>query len=304
MPIMIVTILLILFALILVFASFFFLRIALDGKSKGADTTAELSPAEFEQNQAERVSWLKANASSWHTDSFDGLSLHAYFVKGCNHKYIISAHGYRGSSDFNVDHVKPLVAKGWNALLIDQRAHGLSEGRYISMGWKESRDILSWIDSITAFDGEAEIILHGISMGGATVMMAAGLSLPENVKGVIEDCGYTSVWDIFAHQMKKLYHLPPFPMLSLTSLICRLRFGFTFKEASALDRIKQAKVPVLFIHGDADSFVPFCHMDRLYQSCASPKQKVVIKGAGHAFAYRCDPALYSKSVEDFITSYV
>ncbi len=301
---MIAIICLVLLILILITISLLFMRTALDGKAKGADTTAELSPTEFAFNREERVRWLNENTVSWRVKRYDGLSLHAYFAKGDSHKYIITAHGYRGSSDFNVSHVKPFVDMGWNALIIDQRAHGLSGGRYISMGWNESRDIVSWVDEIVRTDSEAEIVLHGISMGGATVLMAAGLPLCDNVKAVVEDCGYTSVWDIFALQLKTLYHLPAFPILYVTSFLCKLRFGFSFKEVSALESVQKTKLPILFIHGDADTFVPFSYMEKLYQAAPSPKEKLIVEGARHAFAQKVNPSLYFQVMNDFLRSYV
>ncbi|NOU73800.1 alpha/beta fold hydrolase [Paenibacillus sp. LMG 31458] len=146
---------------------------------------------------------------------------------------------------------------GFNVLIPDARGHGRSEGHYIGFGWPERKDYVQWIDKVIEHMGEqSKIVLHGVSMGGATVMMTSGEALPPNVKAIVEDCGYTTAKDQLAYQLKRMYRLPIFPLLHLTSLLTKLRAGYFFGEASALDQLQKSKTPMLFIHGDADLFVP------------------------------------------------
>ena len=161
--------------------------------------------------------------------------------------------------------------------------------------------MLQWIDWIIQRDPEAQIVLHGISMGGATVIMTAGEDLPPQVKAIVEDCGYTGVWDIFRDEMAVLFHLPAFPVLHTASLICTLRAGCSFAEASSLEQVKKAKMPILYIHGEKDSFVHTEMVDPLYEACPTEKRQLVVEGAGHGSSCIMDPELYLDTVFDFIT---
>jgi hypothetical protein len=190
---------------------------------------------------------------------------------------------------------------GYNVLTPDMRSHGGSEGTYIGMGWLDRLDVLKWIDYIIELDPEAEIILHGVSMGAATVMMVSGEELPSNVLGIIEDCGYTSVWDIFSDELSYLFSLPDFPFLYTADLIANIRAGYGFKTASALNAVSKSTVPILFIHGSIDTFVRTDMVYELYDACSSPKDLLVIEGAGHGDSYRMDPDTYFDTVFSFIS---
>lgn len=196
------------------------------------------------------------------------------------------------------------VQRGYNVLLPDLRGCGESGGDYIGMGWPDRKDMLQWIDWIAQRDPETRIVLHGISMGGATVMMTSGEKLPAQVKAIVEDCGYTSVWDIFEDEMAVLFHLPAFPVLHTASLFSSLRAGYSFTEASALEQVKKAKVPMLFIHGEKDNFVRTEMVYPLYEACPTEKRLLVVEGAGHGSAYGMDPELYFGTVFDFIAPYM
>lgn len=151
------------------------------------------------------------------------------------------------------------------------------------MGWPERRDVVRWCQQLIAEDPEAEIVLYGVSMGAATVMMASGeADLPVQVRCVIEDCGYTSVWDEFSGQLKELFGLPPFPVLNAADLVCRIRAGYSITEASALRQVERSVTPTLFIHGEEDTFVPFWMLEELYQAASCEKEKLAVPGAAHA----------------------
>ena len=189
---------------------------------------------------------------------------------------------------------------GYNVLVPDLRGHGQSEGDYIGMGWHDRLDIIRWINKIIEEDKDANIILHGVSMGAATVMMTSGEELPSNVKVIIEDCGYTSVKDEFAYQLKALFKLPSFPIINVASLMCKMKAGYWFGEGSAVKQVAKSKIPTLFIHGDADDFVPYFMLDKLYYAANCTKEKLVIKGAAHARAAVVDPELYWNTIKKFI----
>jgi fermentation-respiration switch protein FrsA (DUF1100 family) len=186
----------------------------------------------------------------------------------------------------------------------DARGHGRSEGDYIGFGWDERKDYLQWIDRVIKNDPASEIVLHGVSMGGATVMMTSGEKLPENVKAFIEDCGYSSVNGELSYQLKEMFNLPAFPLIPVTSLVTKVRAGYFFGEADAIKQLHKNTRPMLFIHGDKDDFVPYAMLDEVYNATKGPKEKYVVQGAKHAEALSKDPAMYQKKVTDFLQKYV
>ncbi|MBR1709506.1 MAG: alpha/beta hydrolase [Clostridia bacterium] len=218
--------------------------------------------------------------------------------------WVIAVHGYR-SNRKGLDGIGVYYGlRGYNVLFPDLRGCGESEGGYIGMGWLDRRDILRWIDWILEKDSGAQIVLHGVSMGGATVMMTSGEPLSPQVKAIVEDCGYTSVWDIFSDELKYLFHLPTFPFLHIAGGIAKLRAGYSFKEASALRQIEKAQVPILFIHGSEDAFVHTEMVYEVYEACRAEKQLLVVEGAGHGNSCMLDPDLYFDTVFDFLSPYV
>ena len=168
------------------------------------------------------------------------------------------------------------------------------------MGWLERLDIVQWIQLLILRTGPASIALMGVSMGAATVMMTAGEPLPKQVKAVIEDCGYTSAWEEFKAQLKDQFHLPPFPLLYLSSLLCRIQAGYRFGEASALKQVKKCRIPMLFIHGEADTFVPYRFLRRLYSAASCPREMYSVPEARHALAMPQNPEGYWNTVFDFL----
>ena len=253
--------------------------------------------------RAQKEDWLaSATVEREQIVSADGLTLvgDLYWTDPQSHLWLLGIHGYTGRKEDFQNIASFYAARGYNALLPDMRAHGESEGTYIGMGWLDRKDVLLWIDRIVELDPQAQIILHGVSMGGATVMMTAGEALPGNVKGVVEDCGYTTVWDIFADELDYLFHLPAFPVLTAADLVARVRAGYGFTEASALEQVAKAAVPVLFIHGSEDNFVYTDMVYDLYDACRTPKDLLVVEGAGHGESYAMDPELYFDTVFDFI----
>ena len=257
----------------------------------------------WQQQSSQAEKWMEqAETEAVQVDSSDGLKLRgeAVISDPASHLWVIAVHGYRMSHSSMSALASYYGLKGWNSLLPDLRGCGDSEGDYIGMGWPDRRDMLQWIDWIIRRDSEAKIVLHGISMGGATVMMTAGEDLPGQVKAVVEDCGYTSVWDIFTDELDYLFHLPAFPLLNIASCLSSLRAGYSFSEASSLNQIAKAQVPVLFIHGSEDNFVHTDMVYRVYDACPTEKQLFVVEGAGHGNSFNHMPDKYFETVFSFL----
>ncbi len=247
--------------------------------------------------------WLETLTSEQaEIQSDDGLSLKAEILGNPEntHSWVIIVHGYGWEHTKMYDYVGMYAERGYQILMPDLRGCGESEGDYVGMGWLDRKDMVKWVDFLCERDSEAEIVLHGVSMGGATVVMTAGEDLPDNVKAIVDDCGYTSVWDIFSDELSYLYHLPDFPFMYTADVISQIRAGYGFKEASALEQIKKTKVPVLFIHGTADSFVHPEMGYTLYDACPTEKELYTTEGVGHARSLYFDPVTYAEKVFQFL----
>nr|WP_297169445.1 alpha/beta hydrolase [uncultured Dysgonomonas sp.] len=238
----------------------------------------------------------------------DGSKLHALYVRSAtdspNTALII--HGYTDNS-IRMLMIGHLYNKemNYNILLPDLRAHGKSDGEYIQMGWKDRLDILKWIDVSKGIYGDTtNMVIHGISMGAATTMMTSGEDLPENIKCFVEDCGYTSVWDEFKHKLKDEYGLPAFPILPVTSLYTQMKVDWNFKEASSLEQIKKSKLPMFFIHGDKDTYVPTWMVNKLYEAKPGEKELWIVPGVEHANAYWDYTDEYVAKTNQFVSKYI
>lgn len=232
--------------------------------------------------------------------SEDSLRLRGQYLDHENsHRWVILVHGYKSSNENMMSYGSEYYDNGYNVVLPDNRAHGKSDGDYIGMGWLDKDDIACWVDWIIEKDSQAQIILHGVSMGGATVMMASGDHLPQ-VVGYIEDCGYTSVWDIFASELDKRFSLPTFLVLDISNFIAKIKAGYDFKEASSVDQIQKANQPMLFIHGAKDDFVPLEMVYEVYDAYPTTKELYIVDEAGHAQSKDYDVKAYWNKVFDFI----
>ena len=314
----IVLIILIILILLTVSVGTYFVHFAIARKDQ---FNSALLPEEEKKTETGRKAIIKKNIESFDTftaeflerspsknitiPSEDGLKLAGEFHSAASHRYAILIHGYMGNRT-QMRHLAAVYSSwGFNTLLPDNRAHGESEGKWVGMGWLDKDDIMRWIDWISQRDEKAEIILHGISMGGATVMMVSGMNLPDNVKAAVEDCGYTSAWDIFRDELKALFHLPSFPLLNMYSLMSRIIAGYSPKEASSLKMLRKSRIPMLFIHGGDDNFVGTYMLDINYEAKINgEKQKLLIEDAGHGEAYLRDPERYFLAVRKFIFPYL
>lgn len=221
-----------------------------------------------------------------------------------SHKWAIVVHGYNGRASEMTKYIRNFYERGYNVIAPDLRGHGNSEGDYVGMGWHDRKDVLLWIQQILKKDPNAEIALYGISMGGATVMMTSGEDLPSNVKVIIEDCGYSTVIDEFTYQLKDLFHLPKFPVMNAANTVTKLRAGYDLEEASAVKQVERSKTPMLFIHGNADTCVPFEMLDQVYNAAKVEKEKLIVPGAGHGEAEKVDSNKYWNTVWKFVEKYI
>ncbi len=239
--------------------------------------------------------------------SFDGLKLHAvfYMQEQKSNKWAICVHGYTGDPESMANYGRNYYEAGYNVVLPDNRAHGKSEGRYIGMGYLDKQDILLWIKEVIKLDSTASIVLHGESMGAATIMMLTGLSLPSNVKCAVTDCGYTSVWDEFVHVRTHGLKMNIYPILPIASLFCKMRIGYFLKEASSIKQLKKSSTPTLFLHGGSDNFVPSSMLIPNYTACAAKeKDWYMFPDAAHCQSQFVNPALYWIKVWGFVNKYI
>ena len=233
--------------------------------------------------------------------SDDGLQLYADFYINENRtdKTVICVHGYNscGYNDFS-PMVEPILKNGYNCLLIDQRHYGKSEGRFTGFGTLECRDVLKWISLVNERFPGGKIVLYGISMGAATVMQTSRCN-PESVVGIVEDCGFTSCYEEYAAVLKNTAHLPAFPMLPILSVLCRLFLKLDIRSDSR-DCVAAAGMPMLFLHGDADAFIPVTMCRDCYDACGSEKQMFIYDGAGHAQSHFVHPEEYERDFFGFV----
>lgn len=226
-------------------------------------------------------------------------------VNTAGHRWALVIHGYRGSHLKAVRFAQHYYDRGYNVLSPDLRACGNSEGSYVGMGWLDKEDIQMWISWILERDEQAQIVVHGESMGAATTMMLSGDETPAAVKLFVEDCGYTSVWDVFSRELKLRFGLPEFPLLYTASVFSQLKAGYGFAEASALEAVERCEKPMLFIHGEEDDFIPYEMMSALYEAKpGSNKASISAPGAKHAQAMFALGDAYWEPVFDFCDQYL
>ena len=282
--------------------SFFMLDFALSPEEHRTDTA--VCYKELFETYPETRPWMDSlRRKDALRDTFvtmtTGERHHSLYVNKGSDKTALILHGWR---DCAVDflYLARLYEQllGYNVVIPDFHAHGLSEGNSIQMGWNDRWDMLQWL-SIFKSD---TMLVHGVSMGGATAMMMSAERMPEGVKDIhyVVDCGYTSVWDEFKGELNNQFSLPAFPLMYTTSLLCKILYGWSFQEASAIEQVKRCQHPMLFIHGDSDTFVPTEMVYRLYEAKPSRKDLWVTKGATHAESYLKYKEEYLERLKHFL----
>ena len=284
----------------------FYLAFYVPKPKNGIHTDVPLPDGEiYEPYREQMEAWAEEVSRMPHEHftirSFDGLTLHGNFYEYAPGAPIeLMFHGYRGSAkrDLSGGVVRCFALKR-SCLIVDQRCAGRSEGTVITFGIKEHRDCLHWVDfMLKQFGPDVKIILTGISMGAATVLMAAGQTLPPNVMGVLADCGYSSPEAIIKCTIKKL-HLPANLLYPFVKLAAKLYGGFDLEEYSPVEAVKQCKLPVIFFHGEADNFVP-CYMSQEnFDACPSRKALYTVPGAGHGLSFPAMQEWYIQKLGEF-----
>lgn len=233
----------------------------------------------------------------------DGLCLKAWFYDQGSDVTVILFHGYRGGPEELSGIASRLYARGMNILLIFQRAHGISEGSYFTMGTKEKFDAVDWAREIARRKPDGEIVLFGWSMGGNTVMGAVGEELPENVRCAVEDCGYENLRDQILFSCKKA--MPKLPakrfVLWLLGLYCRLFKGFSIDDPRSAS-LSRSRVPMLFIHGEKDPVVPYENLAKCYGACITKKLHSSYTHAVHIASCSSETERYFSELIGFIHS--
>ena len=259
----------------------------------------------YEPYRDQIVDWIKQTRAlpcePMTITSFDGLQLQGTYYEYAPGAVIeIMFHGYRGSSERDMSGgVQRCFKLGHSALIVDQRSSGRSQGNVITFGVNESRDCLAWMNhAIERFGPDCRLMLTGISMGAATVMIAAGEDLPENVIGVLADCGYSSARDIIKTVIRQM-KLPANLLYPFVKLGARLYGHFDLEKYSPEEALKTCKVPVLLFHGEDDDFVPCSMSHENFAACASRKKLVTVPGAGHGLCIIFDPEGYRSAMKDF-----
>lgn len=302
-----------------VYAAHFFIHAALFKNDRWYDKTGHkmMNPdnfakdlsiydqTEIQQKKQGETFWEASFAADhWLTDDDDRLYSRMFISHPQSHRWVLCVHGYRSNGKRDMAYVASQFSdEGYNVLVPDLRAHGRSSGTVIGMGWLDRLDLLQWIQEILAFDREAEIILFGGSMGAASVMMVSGENLPQNVKGLIADCGYTSVYGEFQTMLRSAFKLPAFPIMTLANWLAKLRVGYSLKEASSIKQLKKNTLPILFIHGTGDKFVPHQMIYQNMEATAGVKESLLIEGAPHLSSFVYEPEHYFGTVFEFLQRY-
>ena len=258
--------------------------------------------AEFAESIPAANRWLREKgAEDVSVTSFDGLTLRGKWLPAEKPMAtIILFHGYHSHhlQDF-AGIYEYYHSIGLNLLLVRQRAHGESGGKYVTFGVKERLDVLRWIEFHNRTHGMDNVFLGGMSMGASTLQFAAGEALPHNVRGITADCGFSSPAEILAHIIRRDFHLPPKLVLPLMEVWARILGGFSFYECNSRETLSRSKTPILFIHGKADDFVPSCMSEFGFAACASEKELLLVDDAGHGRSYLYEPERLRNALTDF-----
>lgn len=298
--------------------SFYMLDFALAPDAERTDTAASFR--QLVEKHPEVKPWLDSlNQRGALRDTFiimpSGERHHGYFIRQAtdstknaadsttkSRPVAIVVHGWRDTAIKFMTIARIYELAGYHVLMPDLHAHGLSEGEAVQMGWKDRKDVLHWMTVASKLFGTNDFVIHGVSMGAATTMCVSGEKMPECVKTVrfVEDCGYTSVWDEFSYELKEEFGLSDFPILYASSLLCKIKYGWSFGEASSIKQVRKCPYPMLFIHGDDDTFVPSEMVHLLYEAKQGEKDLWITKGTKHARSYSDYREEYIQRVRAFI----
>lgn len=246
----------------------------------------------------------KLSCQRMYTKSFDGLRLAATYYANNSDSTIILFHGYRSDGRFDFAcAVKYYFEMGLNVLVVDQRANGESQGKLITFGIKERRDVVSWSKYINEKLNPQNIFLSGVSMGATSVMMAADLELPENVRGIIADCGFTAAPDIIKKVALQAFKINAEPVLPALNFMCKIFGGFNLYETTTVKSLSQSNIPIFFIHGKCDGFVPCEMTETSYEAARGDKYICLVEGADHGISFLVDTDNIQRQISEFVKKY-
>lgn len=292
-------------------AGWYFFRVAMVPTHKSFVSNTHLTLKKSDPLYTRKKWFVKAPKQRWTMTSASGnYRLVADYLPASGHsdKSVVIAHGFMGNKETMAAYASLFHEMGYNVLMPDARAQGDSQGKYIGYGWPERHDIKKWTQKLVQHDGpNSQIVIFGVSMGGATSMMTSGLHLPKQVKAIVEDCGYSSLNDELDYEAQHMYHMPWLvrkPAEASLSLINRFANGFYTREASSIKALHHNHLPVLFIHGDQDNFVPTKMVYKNYAATKGPKQLWIVKGAKHANSFATHPQAYQRHLAAFLQKYV
>ncbi len=257
----------------------------------------------FEQNK-KALDWLSKQKTEEVFITSDGLKLRGIFLNQHSNKSVILIHGYCAKLEYRVQDAPFYFKQGFNVLLIDLRTHGKSEGKYITLGKFEASDLLKWIEFLNQKTNYSKIVLDGVSMGGATVICASALDLPKNVSFAVADCSYTTMMELLRSTSKKYMLIPNWILLGVGEGFAR-RFGkFSLYKDGPIHSVKKSKIPILFVRGDDDKFIPPRMTDELFNACKADKKLIKVAGAGHAMSFSIDRKKCESAILEFVKKYM
>lgn len=251
----------------------------------------------------ETCAWLEtAETRILSTVSEDGYRLVAneFLQDADSHVWVLVLHGYTGWKEEMYPFAHWYYEEGYHVIVPDLRCQGESEGDFIGMGWTDHYDCMLWVAYILEQDCNAEIVIHGQSMGASTALMMTGEELPDNIIAVVSDCAYTDAYTMFGEKIKEWFYLPAFPLVDSAGLALRLRGGYNLKDASAVKAVANSSVPTLFIHGEDDAMINVQMSRELYKAAGCYKELLIVEDAGHAQAQDKNPDVYYGTIRAFL----
>jgi fermentation-respiration switch protein FrsA (DUF1100 family) len=288
--------------------AYFFVYTIVSKKISKMELPLDAAVAPSGKNDPVYTNWYASTAfEEMRLTTEDGIDLIGRYINAGHptNKLAILIHGYMMDGSIMAAYGKYYHENDFDVFIADNRGHGLSDGTFVGMGWLDRLDYLQWLNLLVEKKGSAtEIVIHGISMGGATVACLGGEQLPQQVKCLIVDCSYTSVYESFKYQGGKMLGVLNIPFLNIGSIISKVFAGYGFSEASPLKQVSKSVTPVFFIHGEEDTFTPTYMTNELYKAAASEKELWIVPDADHGKAFDVNPEEYFIRVEDFYSKYI
>ena len=293
------------FIAVLVFfaINIFFFKMSLSRKNLAKNIIKRMMKENLEKFKID-LSWFDGReCENVYIKSSDGLKLKGHFFPKSKTKNLaIICHGYGADWREMMNYAKYFYDRDFSLLLPEMRAHGESEGKVIGMGWPDRLDLKKWIGKMLEKTPDFRIVLFGLSMGASTVCMTVGETLPKNVVCAVADCGYANAYDQFKFVSQRMKLIKPSFAMEIYNNFLKMFFGINLKDYDAEKQLKKAKIPMLFIHGDADDFVPYKNLGKLYSAhpISGHKYMYTIKGAGHAMSFPTDEKRYTQELDNFL----